>query len=388
MEAVGLVIGRGGENIKGLRAIPDIKSVKLSDGKGLNAPHMLVARGAPGALEIVRENITDCLTTAFRTISNQSRQHHTHDLVSGRFLTPADVHPELSKAKRKHKPGSMSEKRGRDKGRKEKEAAREARLGEERGGGLQPRAWGRMEQAEHLIQARQLEASRMYSASLLGDPLADDVFVNQQVCKRLEWKGGANFILACSLPASMCTDYEQLGSGVQQRMMDAFRVPDDGEHMFDTTALHVSFGRFKVRDQAALGRIVGCISKFREQIAAAGTNVKVYPQRFHYHYGYVAVAVECEEELVAAMHTLFADEGCHYSRETPHMTIATIPKAARSRMQDAELDVGGTVIDIPLSNLCLLASDPLRVDRSRGNEIQRKKEPGGDDVYLELHPPG
>lgn len=171
-------------------------------------------------------------------------------------------------------------------------------------------------------------------------------------------------------------------------MLGAFRVPDDGEHMFDTTALHVSFGRFEVRDQAALGRIVGCISKCREQIAAGGKNVKVYPQRFHCHYGYVAVAVECAEELVAAMHTLFADEGCRYRRETPHTTIATIPKAARSRMQDAELDVGGTVIDIPLSNLCLLASDPLRVDRSRGNEIQRKKEPGGDDVYLELHPPG
>lgn len=66
-----------------------------------------------------------------------------------------------------------------------------------------------MEQPEHSIQSRQLEASCMYSASLLGDPLADDVFVNHQVCKRLEWKGGANFILACSLPASMCTDYDE-----------------------------------------------------------------------------------------------------------------------------------------------------------------------------------
>jgi hypothetical protein len=229
----------------------------------------------------------------------------------------------------------------------------------------------------------------MYSASLLGDPLADEVFVNQQVCKRLDGKGGANFILACSLPASMCTTHEQLGCGVQQQMMHEFRVPDDDKHIFDTTALHVSFGQFEVRDQATLGRIMRCISKFSKLIAAAGgTNVKVYPQRFHCHSNYVAVAVECAEELVATMHSLFAEGGCPYHRETPHMSIATIPKAARSHVKDVELDAGGMVIDIPLSNLCLLASDPLLVDRSRGNEIQsKKKELGGDYVYLELHPP-
>lgn len=193
VEAKGHVIGRGGANIKGLRAIPGIESVKLSGGKELNASHMLVARGTLEALQIVRENINTHLGTAAQTISNQSRQHHTRDLVSGRLLTPTDVHSELSKAKQKHKPGSTSEKRARDKGRKGKEAAREARLVEERGGGPQPRAWGRMEQAEHSIQARQLEASCMYSASLLGEPLADDVFVNHQVCKRLEWKGATNY---------------------------------------------------------------------------------------------------------------------------------------------------------------------------------------------------
>lgn len=127
VEAMGLVIGRGGANIKGLKGIPGIQSVKLS-----GAPHMLVARGTLGAVEIVRNNINIHLTAAARTFSNQSRQHHTHDLVSGRLLTPTDVHSELSNAKQKqHK----SEKRARDAGRKKKEAARAARWVEERRGG-------------------------------------------------------------------------------------------------------------------------------------------------------------------------------------------------------------------------------------------------------------
>eukprot|EP00729_Bicosta_minor_P022516 gene22516-25086_t len=127
-----MVIGKKGRNIEGLKAIPGISYVRLTYSSKPNTPRILTASGTPQALQIVRENVKGCLQSSAWHLSNKSRQHHTHDLVSGRLLAPADVHPEIRKTKRKPKPGSRAEKQSRDKERKKKEAAAAARIAADR----------------------------------------------------------------------------------------------------------------------------------------------------------------------------------------------------------------------------------------------------------------
>ncbi|KAJ3268351.1 hypothetical protein HDV01_003090 [Terramyces sp. JEL0728] len=99
VEAIGLVVGEQGRNIKGLRKIEGITLVETRN-VGLNHFSCEIT-GSMDAINMVAMQIEKQIVIARTRLNNQSRQLHSYmPTRGGRILTPDQVHPDAKKAKK------------------------------------------------------------------------------------------------------------------------------------------------------------------------------------------------------------------------------------------------------------------------------------------------
>jgi hypothetical protein len=91
------IIGIGGRKIKAWQAINGIHEVGWlhQEDQHLNSDRKLNIKGTVVACEAVQKEAVHIVEICKKQLLNDSRQHHTGDIVNGRALKVKDVHPEV-----------------------------------------------------------------------------------------------------------------------------------------------------------------------------------------------------------------------------------------------------------------------------------------------------
>ena len=93
---VGHIIGIGGRKIKAWQAMTGIRKVMWSkEDQHLNSDRKLTIEGTVVACKAVQKEAVHIVERCKKQLLNDSRQHHTGDIVNGRALKVKDVHPEV-----------------------------------------------------------------------------------------------------------------------------------------------------------------------------------------------------------------------------------------------------------------------------------------------------